>query len=317
MDIDLHALWDGAVENNPLLEEFSDGETSAYGVYMLRTIALLRGLEVKASALVNLSPKDFERDWQTAVEATEQALTRIKTVNADGFGVISLGWQPYSTLVPVMAAALASAAKAQKPHLAYADIKCWYWSSVFLERYAGSVDSTTYRDAMDLLGRQADSSKRPAIFDEAVKEVLDNSSFGLRWVARNNSVYKGVMNLVAMNGARDFENNDGISFHELEDHHIFPRAFLRDRYGIKDEAVNTILNRTLITSKANRRISRKNPSQYLKDTIPGEHREAILRSHLIGPEAQAAMERDDYEAFLVAREKEIVSVIRKYLEPAR
>ena len=47
------------------------------------------------------------------------------------------------------------------------------------------------------------------------------------------------------------------------------------------------------------------------------HREQILRSHLIGPEAQAAMEQNDYEAFLKAREKDILQFLRGYLEPAK
>ena len=35
-----------------------------------------------------------------------------------------------------------------------------------------------------------------------------------------------------------------------------------------------------------------------------------------GAEAQAAMESDDYEAFLVAREKDILDYLRTYLQPA-
>ena len=315
--IDLHKLWNDAVSQSALLEEFSDGDTSVYGVYLLRTIALMRRQEVKASALVNLSPKSFVDDWNRAVEATEQALMRLKAVNRDGFGVFSASWQPYSTLVPVLATLLASAKDAKPQHAVYGDLKCWYWASVFLERYAGAVDSTSYRDAVDLLDRQEDPTKRPEAFADVAQTILDNPLYTLRNVSRNNSVYKGVMNLVAINGARDFENNDSISFHELEDHHIFPKAFLRDKYKIKDDPVNTILNRTLITSHANRRISRKRPSQYLKEILPDEHRQAILRSHLIGPEAQAAMEQDDYDAFLVAREKDILKVLKAQLEPAR
>ena len=124
------------------------------------------------------------------------------------------------------------------------------------------------------------------------------------------------MNLIAINGARDFATNDGIPFHELEDHHIFPRGFLRDHLNITGARANTILNRTLIKDSTNRKISRKAPSEYLRTVFSNEHRDTILRSHLIGAEAQAAMERDDYEAFLVAREKDILDYLRTYLQPA-
>lgn len=46
-------------------------------------------------------------------------------------------------------------------------------------------------------------------------------------------------------------------------------------------------------------------------------RDDILRSHFISEEAREAMERDDYEAFLLAREKDILAYLRKLLEPAR
>jgi len=315
--IDLHALWEQAVAENAKIEEFSGGDPDAYGVFVLRTIALIRREEVRAKSLINLSPKSFESDWNQAVTAIEKTLGRIVAVQRDGFGVFDPRWQPYSTLVPGLSVLLDNAEREGLGHEAYADIKCWYWGSVFLERYAGSVESTTYRDATDLLKRQEGDDQDPEVFGEIRRSILENPGFSLRSVSRVNSIYRGVMNLIAINGARDFQNNDGISFHELEDHHIFPRAFLRDKHDLKGDAVNTILNKTLITAAANHRISRKSPSQYLKEVIPEEHREQILRSHLIDPEAQAAMEQDDYEAFLKAREKDIMRFLRTYLEPAQ
>jgi hypothetical protein len=153
------------------------------------------------------------------------------------------------------------------------------------------------------------------VFD-AIKSALLEGNYSLRDVSRVNSIYRGVMNLIAIKGARDFATNDGIPFHELEDHHIFPAAFLRDQLKIKGAQANTILNRTLIKDSTNRKISRKAPSDYLRSVLPVQHRDAILRSHFIGPEAQAAMERDDYASFLVAREKDIINYLRTYLEPA-
>lgn len=314
--IDLHALWEEAVSEHALLAEFSGGDPDAYGVLVLRTVALLRRQEVKSKALINLSPDGFEDDWRSAIDAMEKALTRVKAVHPDGFGAFDRAWLPYSTMLPVLAAVLAAAERAPRPDQAYKDIKCWYWGSVFLERYAGAVESKTYRDAMDLIRKQTEPDFRPEVFSDIKRLILDNGQFRLRGVARVNSIYRGVINLIAIHGARDFENNDGISFHDLEDHHIFPRAFLRDRYGLKGEKVNTILNRTLITARTNRKISRKAPSQYLAEIFPDDQRSAILESHFIGPEAHEAMKSDDYEAFLEARERSILAELRKQLEAA-
>ena len=313
--IDVHKLWETSQESHPQLHEFSGGEPDTYGIFILRVIALLRGLEVKSRQLINLKPDEFEKDWHRAAEAIEKALKRLVSIHTDGFGVFDPRWQPYSTLIPVLATCLSKGEEARVGESMYRDLKCWYWGSVFLERYAGAVESTTYRDAMDLLSRQRTPDFRPQVF-EAIKSVLLESNYSLRDVARVNSVYRGVMNLIAIKGARDFATNDGIPFHELEDHHIFPAAFLRDQLSIKGARANTILNRTLIKDSTNRKISRKAPSDYLRSVIPNEHRDTILRSHLIGPEAQAAMERDDYETFLLAREKDILQHLRSYLGAA-
>jgi len=315
--IDLHSLWKTAIEDNPKLKEFSGGEPDSYGVLLLRTIALLRRQEVKSKALINLNQQDFVDDWNRAVAAMEKALERLVAVHRDGFGVFDTAWQPYTTLAPVLAASLDTAEKNRAEEHAYRDIKCWYWGAVFLQRYAGSVETRTYRDAMDLLRRQTEPDFVPEIFGDIRRNLTDNTQFSLKEVARVNSVYRAVMNLIAINGAKDFQNNDGVTFHDMEDHHIFPRAFLRDTYGYTSgEKVNTILNRTLICASTNRRISRMMPSQYLNELVPDVHRDAILRSHLIGPEAQSAMERDDYEAFLIARENDILAFLRSYLEVA-
>lgn len=315
--IDLHQLWQQAIEEHQLLNEFSNGEPDMYGIFLLRIIALLRGKDVRAKYLINLDHQGFERDWKKATNAIEKALKRVVSPQEDGFGVFMQKWQPYSTLVPVLAVLLDHAEHARDSHKLYQDIKCWYWGSVFLERYAGAVESLTNRDAVDLLKRSENPEATPQIFSEIRQNILENPGFSLRDVTRVNSIYRGIMNIVAMNGAKDFQANDNISFHELDDHHIFPKAYLQKKLGIKGDEANTILNKTLITSKTNRTISKKAPSDYIKNIIPEAHREEILRSHLIGPEAQKAMETDDYPAFLAAREKDILDAIKKFLEPAR
>ncbi len=316
--INLHELWEEAVDKHAQIKAFAgeNADPDPYALYVLRTLALLRRQEVRPKMLINLSPENFEKDWHVAAEAVEDALTRLIAVNPGGFGVFDQRWQPYSTLVPVLAAALHTFKTENARSEAYAALQCWYWGSVFLERYAGAVETTTYRDAMDLIRLAREPGFRPAVFDEIRDHLLNDEAFTLRPISRVNAAYKGVMNLVAIQGARDFANNDPIQFHDLEDHHVFPRKYLEER-GIKGEKANTVLNRTLITASTNQKIKTKPPSEYLKSVLPDGLREGILRSHFIGQDAQAAMERDDYEAFLSAREKDILGNLRKLLEPAR
>ncbi|MDP9477085.1 MAG: hypothetical protein M3R38_15610 [Actinomycetota bacterium] len=47
--------------------------------------------------------------------------------------------------------------------------------------------------------------------------------------------------------------------------------------------------------------------------LPDEHRESILDSHLVDADARSAMERDDYRAFLAARERVLISKIKELI----
>ena len=313
--IDMHHLWKETVEQHELLDTFSDSNPDKYGVFLLRTIALLRGLDVKSRTLINLTPDRFINDWQRAATHMEAALQRITSTNVHGFGVFDAKWFPYSTMISPMAALLAYIDEKSYGHQAYQLLRRWYWSSVFRERYAGAVESTVYRDFQDLVAVFRDEDRLPDAITEANTAIANNLTYSLLDIARVNSVYKGVMCLVAKRGARDFQADDSIEFHSLDDHHIFPKAFLgrrrrSDGSAYPSNMINSIVNRTLVSSSTNRRISRMAPSRYLKDLVPGEKACTIMDSHFIDTKSLGAMRTDDFDTFLSAREKELVRAVR-------
>jgi len=182
------------------------------------------------------------------------------------------------------------------------------------------VETTLYRDYQDLTALFGNEQYMPAVFAEVDNRILSGDSFSLREVARVNSVYRGVINLIALRGAKDFQADDSIEFHTLDDHHIFPRAYLdklKDEKGkrryTRDE-INTVVNRTLISGVTNRRISRSSPSNYLKRIVPDERKVELMATHFIDKDALAAMEADDYEGFLRQREQLLLAEIRRQLK---
>ena len=127
------------------------------------------------------------------------------------------------------------------------------------------------------------------------------------------------MNLIALEGANDFRKDESIKLSFLDDHHIFPHAYLRN---VKDEQskpkyskdkINCILNRTLISSETNKYISSSNPSEYIQTIIPSAEKESILRSHFINQDAIEKMKSDNFEGFIEDREKEILSKLKDRL----
>jgi hypothetical protein len=309
--IDLHQLWEQAVEKHDLFNQYSDGTPDEYGVYTLRTLALMRGLDAKSKTLINLQPNKFAENWRTAVAYMEKALQRITSTSEDGFGVFDSKWAPYSTMVSPLAAMLYAIETKKLDHRAYKLMRRWYWASVFRERYAGAVESTIYRDYQDFLKAVADPDYEPTVLEDARISIVDNENYALRNVSRRNSIYRGIMCLIAIKGAKDFQADDSIEFHTLDDYHIFPKAYLRKQKGADGETipsarVNSIVNRTLIAAQTNKRISRRNPSNYLAELVPAEYTDEIMVSHFINRDALAAMKADNFEAFMDARELELL-----------
>jgi hypothetical protein len=313
--IDLHKLWTESIEEHGLLCNFSNNEPDIFGVIVLRTIALMRGKEVKSKVLINLKPEEFEQDWKTCAYYVEKALQRITSTNEDGFGVFDKKWFPYTTMTTVLAALLQYLDSNPKYTTeGLRAIKKWYWASVFLERYAGATDSTTYSDYNDIIKYLKDPKKDPSFFKEASEKILNNPNFSLKDISRRNAVYKGIMSLIAIKGAKDFMADDSIEFWDLDDHHIFPKKYLVSQKKYTDDEINTVLNKTLISSSTNRKISKTPPSIYIKKIIPQKSCKIILDSHYINEKAMKAMMNDNYEEFLEAREKELVTRIRDLLK---
>ncbi len=318
-EVNLHDLWANSLQSFPLLRRFAGGEPDIeaeepddFGVLLLRTVALLRGQEVKSKKLIELVKEDFEEDWNRACAGMEKALERVTSTSEGGFGAFGRRWLPYKTALPVLAALTAKFGEENVGAEGYSAMRRWYWSSVFLNRYAGSTESLMYQDFNELWEYVCGGEHEPATFSEARSEILENPGFSLRGVSRQGAAaYKGVMNLVALSGARDFANNDGITFHDLDDHHIFPQNFLKTKLKLTGGEANTIVNRTLIVDSTNKKISSKSPSNYLEAIIPAKHRKSILASHLIGADAVKAMSEEDYDAFRDARERALISEIKE------
>jgi hypothetical protein len=323
--IKLHLLWDEACKEHKRLQEWSGGkaDTAKFGVLVLRTLALLRGLDPKPRFLIDLSPEGFETDWRHAAAAMERALELTTHVGADGFGVFDRKWLPGFALLPVMAALRAEIEGRRLGEGPRTDLRRWYWSNVFLERYSSAVESKSRKDYSELLGHWTEGRAEPTAFTEARKRI-GAREYSIRDSASTASaVYNGVFCLLALRGARDWRRGEAIQLQDLEDHHVFPQAYLR-RHGLTGRVeVNTIINRTLISDETNGRIRDKAPAQYLGnlDIFPAGASSALLSPHFIDDDAVAAMTRATeglgtdaaratYESFLRAREGAILREVR-------
>ena len=324
--IRLHDLWAEACRSHHRLRAWSNGKADEhkFGVLVLRTLALLRGLDPKPRILINLSPVDFEKDWRRAARAMERALELITLVGPDGFGVFAEKWLPGFGLVPILAALRAEIEDRRLGRTEREDLRHWYWCNVFMERYSSAVESKSRKDYLEMTRHWFEDGPEPEVFHDA-RNIIGAPGFRVRSSASYASaVYSGLFCLLALRNARDWRRGEDIRLQELQDHHIFPQAYLKQQKITKRVDVNTIANRTLISDQTNGKIKAKAPATYLADAevFPSGASDELLGPHFIDHRTRALLEQaeetttdedvaDLYQRFLQAREAAMIEEIRR------
>jgi len=324
--IHLHDLWNDACKAHSRLYAWSKGKADEhkFGVLVLRTLALLRGLDPKPRILIDLQPADFETDWKRAAAAIDRALELITLVGDDGFGVFAEKWLPGFGLIPILAALRAEIDAHKLGDKERSDLRRWYWCNVFLERYSSAVESKSRKDYLELTRHWFTNGPEPDVFGDA-ENVIGAPGFRIRGSASYASaVYSGVFCLLAIRNARDWRRGESIQLQELQDHHIFPQAYLKRHDIAKRVEVNTIANRTLISNETNGKIKDKAPAEYVNDEeiLPADKRETLLDPHFIDEatlpillKAFETLPAEDasglYGQFITSREEAIIREIRR------
>jgi hypothetical protein len=222
---------------------------------------------------------------------------------------------PYSTQIVPLAAVLARIKEAWLEPRIYDKLARWFWCGVLGELYGGAVETRIANDYEDLLSWFNDDTAVPKTVRDAFfqPERLET----LR--SRVSAAYKAINVLILREGAKDWFWKATI--HELDAneigldiHHIFPRAWC-DKHGISKDLYDSILNKTTISYKANRKIGGDAPSTYLARLqneknvqLRDEQMDEILRSHAIRPEH---MRRDHFDAFIEDRRRQLMMLIEK------
>lgn len=316
-------------------------DTDKMNVYILQVMSLLRQNYCSPKYLYYLIPgesrvtvdhktgqrskevlirdnADFEQRWSQAVDALEEAINLLR--NPQEFGAISAKYLPYVSILPVFSA-LQAHLKTCPPELRLSGqrkIKHWYWASVFLYRYSGSVESTSSRDFQDVREWIKDDEAVPPVILEL--EAQFRKIDLRRETNTNSSVYKAIFNLLVLGGARDWITGTTPQFDDLDDHHIIPRSWGLEHLNGKQ--IDTILNRTPLTSTTNKHvIGNRLPNAYLPELMAVNGEEtmySVLATHFISREAVKILLHDpftkeDFNDFIVERQRTILRAVEELL----
>jgi hypothetical protein len=222
---------------------------------------------------------------------------------------------PYSTQIVPLAAVLTHLGEKWLEPRIYDKLTRWFWCGVLGELYGGAVETRIANDFEQLLEWIKKDDQEPrTVYDASFQPGRFDT---LR--SRLSAAYKGINVLVLREGARDWLWK--ASIHELDVdevkldiHHIFPRNWCRKR-GIPMGSYDSILNKTPLSYKANRKIGGEAPSAYLPKIQSEKHlqlsdqqMDALLESHALNP---ALLRADDYEAFIADRRRRLSALVSK------
>ena len=303
------------------IEEFEDNNPS-YELnreIIVRAIAYIvnAGKDIdRSSILSKLNYNHFNSHWDSVCQAYKHSIDFLFSNNF----ILNQSWMPYQNmLIPLMMFYLKIGndfSQMNQEQLSF--IIYWYWASIFSQRYTSSSNETIIQDSK-VLEKIADNKK---INDRAyfqkfrsiVTSIDDLYSF-----SKNSSViYMGVLNLINFNakGLIDWKNTSKLNFNsKLEDHHIFPKEYLKNRYNeLVPNLIDSVLNRTLIPKITNIKIGKKAPSVYLNDLkISNPDIEKSLSNHLIETSLINGELDDQYELFLKSRSQKIFNMISELI----
>jgi len=224
---------------------------------------------------------------------------------------------PYSTQVVPLAAVLTRLGDRWLEPRIYDKLARWFWCGVLGELYGGSVETRMANDYDELLGWFEDDTAMP-------RTVRDASFQAQRFDTlrtRQSAAYKGINVLVLREGAKDWcwkatiKELDAIEV-GLDIHHIFPRKWCTDsERNIDRPRYDSILNKTQISYRANRKIGGDAPSKYLpriqsekQVALDDDGMDKLLSSHALSPELLRA---DSFDGFLEDRRRQLSGLVEK------
>ncbi len=335
-EIFLKRMWRDA---SPRITDFV--ESSKMNIYILQVMSILRQNYCSPRYLYFLVPgrekpvrdsdgtrrkevlvgnkEEFVRLWNNAVESIEHAVELLR--HPQEFGAISSKYLPYTAIISVFSAIhfYVRNLPAGKQLYARDKVRYWYWASVFLNRYSGSVDSTAARDFLDLQSWiDNEEGEEPSAIAEFKMRFRDLDLH--REVRRGTTVYDGIFNLLVIQGARDWVTGDAPRPDDLDDHHIVPVSKGKN-LGTGD-LIHSILNRSPLTVQTNRNVIRDRwPNEYLPKWIEESGKDIVsdvLRTHFVSPAALEILLRDpfvldDYNDFLSERKRTFLDAIEELL----
>lgn len=302
------------LQNNSNLSEYKFNRE-----IIVRAIAYIvsSGKEVdRTYILTNLNYEHFNEYWDMVCGYYKKVIEYLFKENF----ILSQTWMPYENMIIPLIIFLkelegndfSQMSKKQHEFIIY-----WYWSSILSQRYSSGTNEVMVQDSTVLKTVAKNKKISDKSYFNKIKIQMSSYEDILSLTKKGSAVYKGVLNYLNFisKGLIDWNNSSKMSFNsKLEDHHIFPKQFLKENYNDDENVlslIDCVANRTLLPKLTNIRIGKKAPSEYLLEIKKGKNSDLkkSLSNHFIPSDLIDGVYDDFFIGFIENRASKIYELI--------
>lgn len=276
----------------------------------------------KKTILSSLDANHFNNHWTTSGKLFDKVYSYLLSEN----WLVNYSWLNYKNMLIPMVHFLRNL-----PHEDFSQMtqdqcdffKYWFYSSLINTRYGGGMAGSSNDVIVD------DCNLLEKLAKEGSLNKNDLSKFRIKIdkddllnLTNRGAFFNGLMSLLNFDGKfKNWSNTSHVNTGDKIDvHHIYPKKFIRDKYGEESEQseyVDTILNKTVIEKLPNQKFGSKAPSQYLNESpiIDNKELKKCLSTHFIPMHDDLIQGKldDKFKNFLDERFKLIDQCLKRQL----
>ncbi|OGE75240.1 MAG: hypothetical protein A3I07_02490 [Candidatus Doudnabacteria bacterium RIFCSPLOWO2_02_FULL_42_9] len=293
-------------------KEFDNDEDYIFETGLpVRMMVIFATHQSRFKTVGKISKERLGESWKQAVEGLRFAINFLR----ENAGIDNLSYlsSPF-LLVPISVYWISKNNETLTPNEEKKILRWFYLAHMRGHYSMGSSESILDADLGVLFrGKNLDDLTQQ-LFLHVKKFVVDYDDLNNRGI--RSPFFSMLYFVLKQNGVKDWwsglqlsERHTG-NAHTIQYHHIFPKSLLKE-YEKKE--VNEIANMAFIGGKTNRRITNKEPNQYLEEEVIAKRGEEALTSHLI-PLDKKLWELSNYREFLTFRRKAIAEAINEFIK---
>lgn len=310
------AKWNNSLK---IFEQYAR-ESKEYGYdidigLLVRTIVAFATEQSRFKTVGDLGLKRLQESWEKTKKGLDYAINFLR--NNTQIESLSFLSSPF-VLIPIAALAVARDEKLSKDDVS--NLRRWLYLSHSFGHYSRGSSETILDADLNVLMKKGGSVSDLIELVERQFGRLQFLDTDLRSKGKRSPLFSMSYLAIKQAGGKDWisglalSNNNRGKNHKIEFHHVFPQKLLKDA-GYEKAEINEIANMAFIGGRTNRRISAKNPSEYLA-AVAKDQGDNALKNQFI-PMDRELWKVENFRQFLDARRQLLVTQINRFLEEVR